>query len=144
TPGNWTLVVDFTGPVPGDTTAQRFMGNIELDTTKATAVGLPDNPKRLLKPGVPVTVQVKVTNTGAAPEDYFVDPRLAKTTTLDLDSEFGQTFLLPVEGVEPEWLVPTQTSSVRVTAKATLPIEFDYGPIQGDPDLLSTPGSGTP
>jgi hypothetical protein len=141
-PGNWTLVVDFTGPVPGDTTAQRFMGNIELDTTKATATGLPDNPKTLLKRGVPVAVQVKVTNTGAAPEDYFVDPRLAKTTTIDLESETGQTFLLPLQGVEPEWFVPTQTSSVRLTGKATLPIEFDYGPVQGDPDLLSSPGRG--
>ncbi|HEX9624940.1 MAG TPA: S8 family serine peptidase, partial [Streptosporangiaceae bacterium] len=142
-PGNWMLVVDFTGPVPGDTTAQRFMGNIELDTTKATATGLPDSPKQLLKRGVPVTVQVKVTNTGAAPEDYFVDPRLAKTTNIDLQSETGQTFLLPVEGVEPEWFVPTQTPSVRVTAKATLPIEFDYSPIQGDPDLLSSPAPGS-
>ena len=38
--------------------------------------------------------------------------------------------------------MPTQTSSVRVTGKATLPIEFDYGPVQGDPDLLSSPGRG--
>jgi subtilase family protein len=141
-PGNWTLVIDFSGPVPGDTTAQRFMGNIALDTTKATATGLPDSPKTLLKQGVPVTVRVAVTNTGAAPEDYFVDPRLAKTTTINLESEVGQTFLLPLEGVEPEWFVPAQTSSVRLTAKATLPVEFDYGPAQGDPDLLSSPGRG--
>ena len=91
---------------------------------------------------MPVTAQVKITNTGAAPEDYFLDPRLVKTTTVELESETGATFPLPVEGLVPEWLVPTQTSSVRVAAKATVPIEFDYGPIQGDPDLVSTAGSG--
>jgi Subtilase family len=137
-PGNWMLVIDFSGPVPGDTTAQRFMGNIELDRTLATATGLPDSPKRLLKRGVPVTAQVKITNTGAAPEDYFLDPRLVKRTTIELESETGKTFPLPVEDLVPEWLVPTQTASVRVAAKATVPIEFDYGPIQGHPDLVST------
>jgi hypothetical protein len=143
-PGNWTLVIDFSGPVPGDTTAQRFMGNIALDRALATATasGLPDSPKRLLKRGVPVTAQVKITNLGAAPEDYFLDPRLVRTTTIDLDSETGQTFQLPIEGFVPEWFVPTRTSSVRIAAKATLPIEFDYGPIQGDPDLVSSPGVG--
>ncbi len=141
-PGNWMLVIDFSGPVPGDTTAQRFMGNIELDGARATATGLPDTPKRLLAPGVPVTATVTITNTGAAPEDYFIDPRLAGTTTMNLASVTGETFLLPIEGLVPEWLVPTQTSSVRVAAKATLPIEFDYGPIQGDPDLVSSPGTG--
>jgi len=141
-PGNWMLVIEFSGPVPGDTTAQRFMGNIELDSTRATATGLPDSPKRLLTQGVPVTAQVKITNTGAASEDYFIDPRLVRPTTIDLASETGPTFPLPIEGLVPEWFVPTQTSSVRVAAKATLPIEFDYGPIQGDPDLVSSPVTG--
>jgi hypothetical protein len=30
---------------------------------------------------------------------------------------------------------------VSVSATASLPIEFDYGPIQGDPDLVSSIGT---
>ena len=43
----------------------------------------------------------------------------------------------------PEWIVPTQTSSVHVAGVATLPIVFDFGPFQGDPDLLGAPTSPT-
>jgi hypothetical protein len=39
----------------------------------------------------------------------------------------------------PEWLVATQTSSVQAAARATLPVEFDYGPFPGDPDLFGAP-----
>ena len=35
------------------------------------------------------------------------------------------------------WFVPTHTSSVQVTANASLPVQFDFGPGQGDPDLYS-------
>jgi hypothetical protein len=35
--------------------------------------------------------------------------------------------------------VPTQTSRVQAVATATLPVEFDYGPAQGDPDLFGQP-----
>jgi hypothetical protein len=87
-------------------------------------------------------VPVKITNTGKETEDYFIDARLAKKTTIVLDSLDGQTFLLPLQAVQPEWFVPTQASSARVTAKATLPIEFDWGPGQGDADLIAPPAPG--
>jgi len=41
----------------------------------------------------------------------------------------------------PEWLLPSETSSVKVAASATLPIEFDYGAYPGDPDLYGAPTS---
>ena len=80
-PGTWTLAIDFSGPVIGDEIAQPFHGTIALDATKATAIGLPDSQKILLKRGVAVKVKVKVTNNGLAPDDYFLDPRLTKTRT---------------------------------------------------------------
>jgi hypothetical protein len=37
--------------------------------------------------------------------------------------------------------MPTESSSVSVAATASLPVEFDYGPNQGDPDLSSSIGT---
>ncbi len=139
--GIWTLAVAFTGPVVGNEVSQPFSGTIALDGTVATATGLPDNPRQVLKPKVPVTIGVKVTNTGLAPEDFFLDPRLARPATFTLSSQTGQTFLLPL-GVQPEWFVPTQASSATVTAKGNVPVVFDWGPIQGVPDLFAPASAG--
>ena len=37
--------------------------------------------------------------------------------------------------------MPTEASAVSVSATASLPIEFDFGPNQGDPDLVSSVGT---
>lgn len=141
-PGTWTLVLEFMGPVVGDELSDPFSGHITLDSTRATASGLPDSPKRVLKRGTTLTVPVRITNTGGSPEDYFIDARLAKKARIVLESLDGQTFLLPLQSVQPEWFVPTEASSARVTAEGTLPVEFDWGPAQGDPDLVAPPAAG--
>jgi hypothetical protein len=137
-PGTWTLEVDFSGQITGDVVSQPFSGDIRLDAAKATVPGLPDSSSRLLRPRVPVTFKVKITNTGAAPEDYFVDPRLSESRPINVWPEMGSTFLLPIE-VQPEWYIPTQVSKVSLQAKGTVPVEFDWGPGQGDPDLFGAP-----
>jgi hypothetical protein len=89
-----------------------------------------------------VTVPVTITNTGAAPELFFIDARLNAAIGFPLallDSPGSSGFPLPLTGQPPLWFVPTQTSSVQAAAIATLPIEFDYGPITGDPDLFGPP-----
>ncbi len=131
-------MVDFSGMVAGDVVSQSYKGEITLDGTKATAPGLPDSASRQLAPKVPVTFKIKITNTGAAPEDYFADPRLAESKPISIEPLTGTTFLLPLE-VQPEWYVPTQISSISLQAKGTVPVEFDWGPGQGDPDLLGAP-----
>jgi hypothetical protein len=140
-PGTWALVIDFMGPVVGNEVADPFSGRITLDNTKATATGLPDSPKRMLKRGTTLTVPVKIANTGKAAELYFVDARLTKKATIVLDSLDGQTFLLPL-AYQPEWFVPSEASSVKVTGKATFPVEFNWGPVQGDADLFAPPAKG--
>jgi hypothetical protein len=51
---------------------------------------------------------------------------------------------LPLVDSPPEFFVPTQTSSVSVAATASLPVMFDYAPVNGDPDLPSASlGSGS-
>ncbi len=147
-PGVWTLIVDFTQPVVGDQISQPFTGNIVLNQIAATASGLPDSSSDMLAAGVPVTVPVTVTNNGAAPESVFVDARLATPASVVLTeqappaSKKGYQLPLQPGAPTPQWLLPTQTSSVTVTASATLPIEFDYGPFNGDPDLFGAPGAG--
>ena len=140
-PGNWTLVIDFAEPVVGDEVSQSFTGNIKFDHVSASAAGLPHSASTKLAAGTPVTVPVTITNNGAAPEAFFVDPRLNTTTSLSLASFTGSTFALPLASGEPQWLVPTQTSGVQTSASASLPIVFDWGPNQGDPDLFSTAGT---
>jgi hypothetical protein len=139
--GTWTLIVDFAEPIVGDEVSQPFSGNVQFDNTSATASGLPNSASTKLAAGTPVTVPVTITNKGAAPEDFFIDPRLNATQTITLAPLTPATVTLPVAGSPPFWFVPSQTSSVSVTATASLPIEFDFGPNQGDPDLASNTGT---
>jgi hypothetical protein len=143
-PGTWTLIVAFTEPVAGDEVSEPFTGNIKFNDVSISASGLPDSPGTKLAAGTPVTVPVKITNNGAAPEGFFVDPRLntsASITLAGLTQTSGLT--LPLTGNVPEWFVPTQASSATVSQTASLPAMFDFGPNQGDPDISShNPSAG--
>jgi hypothetical protein len=140
-PGTWTLIVDFAEPVAGDELSEPFTGNIAFNNVSVSAPGLPNSNGTKLAAGVPVTVPVTVTNNGAAPEEFFVDPRLNSTASIQLASLVPNTDLSLPLTVEfaPQWIVPTQTSSVSVSANATLPIMFDFQPFAGDPDIPSSP-----
>jgi hypothetical protein len=136
--GTWTLIVDFAEPVVGDELAQPFTGHIRFDEASVSASGLPDSARQKLAAGRPVTVPVKITNNGAAPEKFFIDPRLNSMSNLTLAPLGAAAHLtLPLTTAQPGWLVPTQTSSLSVSSNATLPIMFDSGPNLGDPDLAS-------
>ncbi len=143
-PGTWTLIVEFSEPVVGDEISQPYTGNVVFNDVSTSAPGLPNSPRIVLAAGTPVTVPVTITNNGDAPEDFFVDPRLDQTANITLagqDQIAGVT--LPMTGAEPAWFVPTEASSASSTSTASLPIMFDWGPFQGDPDLSShNPGAG--
>jgi hypothetical protein len=140
--GTWTLVIDFAEPVVGDEVSQTFTGNILFNNVNVSAAGLPDDPSITLPAGTPVTVPVTITNNGVQAEDFFIDPRLDSTTTLTL-APFSQAsgLALPLVVGSPQWFMPTEASSVSVSATASLPIQFDYSPNQGDPDLASNIGT---
>ena len=138
-PGTWTLIVDFAEPIVGDEVSQPYSGNIRFNHVNVSASGVPNNASIKLAAGVPVTVPVTITNNGAAAEGFFVDARLNATTTLALATQLGTSgsVALPLTVSYPYWLVPTQTSSISISAASTVPLMFDYGPWTGDPDLAS-------
>ncbi|HEY1641837.1 MAG TPA: S8 family serine peptidase [Streptosporangiaceae bacterium] len=143
--GTWTLAVDFAEPVAGNEVSEPFTGRVRVNDAKATAAGLPDSTSVKLAAGKPVTIPVKITNTGAAPQDYFIDARLNGTTSVTLaplDNATGVGLPLTVE--PPKFLVPTQSSAVAASATASLPVMFDFGPAAGDPDLASSSSGGAP
>ncbi|HEY1917592.1 MAG TPA: S8 family serine peptidase [Streptosporangiaceae bacterium] len=59
--------------------------------------------------------------TGAAAQDFFVDPRLTGTvsqTLMPISQASGVPLPLPASEVAPEWIVPTQVSGLTVTSQA--------------------------
>jgi hypothetical protein len=148
-PGLWTLIVDVAQAVVGNEISQPYSGNVVLDETGIKVVGVPPNQGQGLKAGTSTVVEIQVFNNTISPQAIFLDPRLNSTATYklaNLNPPTGGAYVLPLsfEQGEPEWLVPTQTSSVKVTANATLPVVFDYSPGNGDPDLFGrSNGDGT-
>jgi hypothetical protein len=140
--GTWTLAIDFPDPVVGDELSQNFSGNVAFNAVSVSAPALPHSASTKLAAGTAVTIPVKITNNGHQAEDFFVDPRLNSSTTLAL-AAFSQAsgLALPLVVGSPQWFMPTESSSVSVAAVASLPVEFDYGPNQGDPDLSSSIGT---
>src|SRR6185437_5850530 len=141
--GTWTLIVDFANPVVGNEIAQPFSGNVRLDNTGVVVAGVPTG-TNVVAAGTPVTIPVSITNNGPVVQGFFLDPRLNQTTTISLANinppSSSAGYVLPATA-NPFWLMPTHSSSVKVEAAATLPVMFDYGPNQGDPDLVGAPGA---
>jgi hypothetical protein len=136
-PGLWTLILNFAPTVTGNLLSEPYSGTVSLVTGPAAATGLPDSSTTSLPAGQPVTVPVTVDNTSDAPQDYFIDARLAGTTTLDLAPQSPATISLPMAATapSPSWLVPSDTSEMTLSAQASVPLNFDWGPGIGDPDL---------
>jgi hypothetical protein len=131
-PGRWRVIILVVNPVPGTAFNQSFSGNIGFNTSSVSTVGLPNSTHTKLPKGSAVTAQVNVTNTGIAPINVQVDPRLNDLETQQLVSPFGpQSFQLPAHAA-PTFLVPPGTKSLTATAVSDVPALVELTPgLQG-------------
>ncbi len=144
-PGTWTLILNFFGQVSGTAISQPY--TVTLDRTPVpTTSTLPDSTSVNLPVGKATSAQVRVTNTGTVPEEYFVDARLDQSATLNLASITDSVTPVPITGNPPVYIVPSHTTSITAEATAPAPIFFDYSWVFGDPDILANaaPYSGSP
>ena len=145
TAGVWRLIIDFTAPVPGNELTDSFTGMIRFNAVRWSRGKLPPGPRTILKRGKSYSYQIKLDNTGSAPEEIFLDARrrgLATYTLAPQDKVSGLKLPVAASADPPEWIVPTMTHSVSATATASRgQLMFDFGPFPGDPDEESTSGA---
>jgi hypothetical protein len=141
--GTWVLSVDVTNPVSGLVLSAPFTAKVAYNTVRIQAQGLPDSPGTQLAAGTPVSVPVKITNTGNQPLTYFADGRLDTTGTIPLAELSGSsTVPLPVPaGINPIWLDPTETQQLTLSVTADQPVNADFFYNSGEPDQYS-PANG--
>ncbi len=142
--GVWTLVVTFYNRVSGLAVSQPFGVTLTTSAATVSAPALPTSASTDLTAGVPTTVDVKVTNSGTSPEEYFIDARLPGSTTLALAPVTTASGPVPPNGTTyVTYPVPSQTTAVTVSAHGSHPVVFDYNYGPGDPDILATSASPT-
>ncbi|HEY3831216.1 MAG TPA: hypothetical protein VGO03_02885 [Acidimicrobiia bacterium] len=141
--GAWKLVLAMHDSNPGQKIEEPFTGTINLFPPNISARGLPDSVISILADGQPITVPVTITNSGPVDKLFFVDPRLTRSTTMPLAGT-NTTVDLPSFGAMPQFIVPTDTSTLNVAATASLPINLELQAINGSPDSVAAAGSTSP
>ncbi len=141
--GRWTLIVDFAPTVSGTALFEPYTVSLNQSVPAVRATGVPDGKR--INADHPAVVRIRVTNTGTAPEAYFVDGRTDAQTTYNLTSLTSPDSVAPLTFADniPAYLVPSQTTSITglATTSGTEPIEFDMGYSTGDPDIASNQGT---
>jgi len=147
-PGRWTLIITFAPTVSGTALSEPYTVTLNQKAASVSATGVPQGGK--ISVNHPAVAEIKVTNTGKAPEAYFIDARTDATTQYSLPALTSPQATAPLTatGNIPFYLVPSETTSITGAAATTgsLPIQFDLGAPTGDPDIASGQGlsvSGT-
>jgi hypothetical protein len=137
-PGRWTLFINVNNPVSGTVVSQPFTGHLRYNSVNVKATGVPNSVT--VTAGQPITVTLKVHNNGAAPTDYFADPRLTGSVDFPLlvqpgsDSTIALPF--PATAVGPVWLVPTESDTFTIEQSSTIPADFDASAlVNGTPEI---------
>ena len=143
--GRWTLILNFTPAITGNRLVTPYSGTVALVRAPADGINLPSGPSSVLPAGQAETFSVTVRNTGTAPIDYFLDPRLDQTAQVRLAGQSDTKITLPMAALKasPSWLVPADTSQITLSGQAPVPLTFDWGPGIGDPDLGATTAGDT-
>ncbi len=143
--GQWSLLIEWLNPVSGLELSEPFTGTVQFDHVNVNS-NLP-SADATISTGTTQTFKVDVTNTGNAPEAFFVDPRLNQSETISLlDLNLGLaaylTLPLPPGDAYPFYLVPPQTSELQASITGAAPVTFDLEYFPGDPDI--SPGVTSP
>jgi len=140
--GRWTLIITFAPAVSGTALSEPFTVSLDQNPADVTASGVPNGEGINAKH--PAVAEIKVTNTGTAPEAYFVDGRTDATAQYSLSALDSPQATVPLSatGNIPFYLVPSETTAIEGTATTTgsTPIQFDLGAPTGDPDVASGQG----
>jgi Subtilase family len=147
--GQWTLIVALTNPASGPLVSSPLTGTIDFDAVSPAVSGLPHSTKTVIPVGQSRTASITITNSSSVPQAYFLDARLNQAVTVTLKSLTKSTNIrlpLGVSAQIPQWIVPTDTTSVTATASATAPVTFDMSPylgnfegeLNGDPQVGAT------
>ncbi len=142
--GRWTLFVDIDNPVAGTTLTERFTGHLRFNLADVHVSGLP---RGKVAAGKPITATIRVTNNGAAPASFFADPRRTALATYTLaalpPSQPTISLPFPATAIGTTWLVPTESTNLRISQTSTIPAGFDASTIDnGVPELLGVPTGG--
>ncbi|MFZ0666004.1 MAG: hypothetical protein WAM97_09620 [Acidimicrobiales bacterium] len=147
--GQWMLIVALTNPASGPLVSSPLTGSIDFGAVSTSVSGLPQSTNTVIPVGQSRTAAITITNSSSVPQAYFVDARLNQTVTVKLKS-LTQSKNIPLPlGVNaqiPQWIVPTDTTSITATASATAPVTFDMSPylgnfegeLNGDPQVGAT------
>ncbi len=141
-PGRWTLIILYGPTVSGVALSEPYSVSVNEFPVPVNAFGVPQgNP---INAAHPATVYIRVTNTGSAPESYFVDGRTNAQASYSLPAYTAAQTTVPLNFEEnlPVYIVPSETSAIQATASTTgtEPIQFDLGAPSGDPDVASGQG----
>ena len=136
--GTWSVVLDWLNPTSGQQLIDPFVGAVRFNQVSISS-NLPNSHSLTLLKGQTYTYNVTISNTGVAPESYFIDPRTTTYTTYQLPDQNGSdhNMTLPLApGLSfPYYVVPTHTNVIAATLTGTAPVDFDMGLFTGDPDV---------
>lgn len=147
--GRWTIIVAIAQVPSGTAVSPPLTGTVDLAPIAVSATGLPTSGS--LAVGSSTVAAVTVHNTTDAPQAYFLDARLNKTVQRTLTpyaSTASVTLPLADSAAVPQWIVPTNTTSLQAQVDATAAVSFDMSPylgdfggeLNGDPQVSGTTG----
>jgi hypothetical protein len=141
--GRWTVIINFAPTVSGTALQEGYTVSLNQRANSVSAIGVPNG--KGISSKHPTVMWIKVTNTGTAPEAYFVDGRTNATASYDLAPFTAADTTVPLTVADniPFYIVPSETTSITGTATTTgaTPIQFDLAAPSGDPDVASGVGS---
>ncbi|MDJ0344120.1 S8 family serine peptidase [Streptomyces sp. H10-C2] len=146
--GRWTLLVVVNGQITSGATQTLLRGSVGFALPAVRTTGLPKDSGAVLPADKPVTATMEITNNGSVPLEVFGDVRLNSTSLLTLTSAVPDSYPSPGTTPDqyPQFLVPTGSTRLNVTASATEPLVMDTQPYAGgyyagDPDVPGTVGT---